>query len=117
MLKSKPYLYEIPLFYLLLILANRIFFSDIPGFIDIDPHPYWAGILIFSFRYGLPAASLSSIVSIVIYLTYAWKYYDHYLFQDISFYALPFYFVTIALIIGWLVRNYQRRFDVLLKEK
>ena len=68
MWKKYSYVYEIPLFYLGIIFINRVFAPEMPAFLDVVPHPYWLGVLLFSFRYGIVAGLISGILSAVLFL-------------------------------------------------
>ncbi|MDO8527783.1 MAG: hypothetical protein Q7T03_08870 [Deltaproteobacteria bacterium] len=100
MLKKYPYVYEIPLLYLLLYAINRILIPEYIGFVGIDPHPYWIGILLFGFRYGIIAGIATGLISAILYLSLSWFYIERYLFEDISFYMLPGFFILVGVLIG-----------------
>lgn len=116
-MKRLNYIYEIPIFYLLLHVINRLFAPTLPAFIGVEPHPYWLGIFLFGFRYGMGAGLFSGIVSSLIYLTFAWRYLDRYVFEDLSFYSLPVFFIVIGLLIGLGIRWYRNTISDLRSEK
>lgn len=64
---SRAWSYEVPLFYLGLFLLQRLAFPERPGFYDLNPSPYWLGILLFGLRYGLGAGLASGILSAALY--------------------------------------------------
>lgn len=115
--KIRPAFYEIPIFYALLLLINRQFLPDSPGFIEVEPHPYWLGILIFGFRYGIAAGLSAGVISSLLYFYFSWFYIERYLFYDASFYALPSWFIIIGTLIGIGVYKYQERISRLTQEK
>lgn len=64
---SKAWLHEVPLFYLGLFLLQRLAFPERPGYYDINPSPFWLGVLLFALRYGLRAGLGAGIVSAGLY--------------------------------------------------
>ena len=68
-MKQYSFAYEIPIFYIIMAYANKMVLPEVPGFYGIDPHPFWLGILIFGFRYGVLAGFLSGVMSAIMYLT------------------------------------------------
>lgn len=117
MLRRYPYLYEVPLFFLFLFGVNQFLLPQMPGFIGIDPHPYWIGILLFGFRYGVPAGLMAGVVSAALYLYSAWTFLERYLFEDVSFYLLPSFFVLVGVLVGVGVRRYRETLDRLTRDK
>ncbi len=116
-MKKHPYLYEIPVFFALLFGVNRFLLPQFPGFIGVDPHPYWIGILLFGFRYGVIAGLISGVLSALLYLYSAWVFLERYLFEDITFYILPSFFILVGVLVGVGVRRYQATLDRQTKEK
>lgn len=95
--------YEIPSFYLCLCAFNFLLAPENPGFVGVSPHPYWLGILLFAFRYGLFAGLVSGILSTTLYFAAIWFFGSRYVFQDeidLSFYILPSLFVVIGTTMG-----------------
>jgi GGDEF domain-containing protein len=105
-MKKYSILYEAPIFYLLLYGIQRIFFSDHPGFYGLSPHPYWAGILLFSFRYGFWAGFASGVVSAIFLLVPMWMFGERYLFEDSSFYIEPGLFVIVGVLTGFGIQSF-----------
>ncbi|MBI2083804.1 MAG: hypothetical protein HYT76_09620 [Deltaproteobacteria bacterium] len=99
-MKRYSYFFEIPIFYLILVLINLVFFPHLPGYIDVDPHPYWLGILLFGFRYGISASLSVGILSAILYCGFGFFYIERYLLEDDSFYLLPACFILLGLFIG-----------------
>jgi len=116
MSQKKSFFYEIPIFYLVLYGINWIFLPESPGFVDIDPHPYWLGILLFGIRYGLTAGVIAGVVAGFEYLYSAWFYLDRYVFEDLSFYTLPFSFVVFSFLVGYGAKYYQRQINWMKNE-
>lgn len=106
-----PAFFEIPLCYLCLALFNWRFLPDTPAFFGLDPHPYWIGVLLFSVRYGLAAGAAAGAVAAVCYLTIVWYTLEPYLFSDLTFYALPGWFLLIGTMIGAAVSHYRQQRD------
>ena len=88
---TKPFLFlgEIVVFYLLLAFLNWTFFPHLLGFLDVDPHPFWLGILLFGFRYGIAAGFSAGAVSSILYMLAAWAAGERYRFEELNFYILP----------------------------
>lgn len=116
-MKRYTFLYEIPIFYCFLIFFNKVFVSELPGFINISPHPYWLGVLAFGFYYGVLAGFISGFFAAALYLTMTWYYGEPYLFEDTTFYALPSLFMIIGTLIGAGVQRYRGMIYKLLKDK
>ena len=51
-----------------LVAVNSIFFPNRPGFVGVDPHPYWAVIVLVAARYGSPAGYVAGGLSALLYL-------------------------------------------------
>lgn len=105
-MKIPSYLYEIPVVFVFLLVLNYFRFPEHPGFIEINPHPYWLAILLFGFRYGTYAGATVGIMSAALYLGYIWVFGDKYLFGDFSFYILPSLFIIAGALIGIGVDRY-----------
>ena len=115
--KKISYLYEVPIFYLLLAVLNYLMFPLSPGYIGIEPHPYWSGILLFAFRYGMAAGFFSGVISLVLYFLSTWLLGERYLFQDLPFYFLPSCFVLVGILVGAGIERYRDRLTTLNKLK
>lgn len=94
------YAIEIVVFYAVMAAVNLLVFPSYPGFVGIDPHPYWLGVLLFGFRYGVAAGFGSGLISAALYLAMAWVGIERYLFEDVSFYVLPALFIIAGVITG-----------------
>ncbi len=92
-MKKIPFVLEIPIFYALFVALNYFFAPDSPAFFGLDPHPYWLGILLFAFRYGVGAGFLAGFFSAALYLAGVWHFAERYLFDDVTFYILPTFFI------------------------
>jgi GGDEF domain-containing protein len=104
---------EIVIFYAVLAVLNYFIFPNFPGFVGIDPHPYWIGVLLFGFRYGIWAGFLAGLLSAALYLGMAWFGIERYVFEDLSFYILPSLFVIVGTLVGVGVYQYRSRIDEL----
>lgn len=107
---------EILLFYAALVVVNYFLFPNFPGFVGIDPHPYWVGVLLFGFRYGVWAGFTAGFLSAVLYLGMAWVGIERYVFEDLSFYILPTLFMIIGTLVGVGVYQYRSRISELQKQ-
>lgn len=110
---NKSYLYEIPIFYVLLALINYNFFQDSPGFFRHTLNPLWIGIFIFVFRYGLWAAIFSGITSAVYYLAMIWFLGDRFYFEDTQFYFTPSSFIIVGTALGFGIYRFQKKITTL----
>ncbi len=97
---SLSYLYEIPLFYGLLFLAQRTFWPENPGFRDVNPSPFWLGLLLFGLRYGMFAGLLSGVASGALLALAARLAGEGYRLGDGEFWFLPGLFVILGACIG-----------------
>lgn len=102
-MKQRSVLYEIPVFYLLLLGLERGLFPERAAFYGVSPHPYWLGVLVFGLRYGLAAGVASGGVSALLYLGGMWVGGDRFHFEDADFYLLPGLFVLLGAVIGGVV--------------
>lgn len=116
-MKKFSYFFEAPLFYLLLYGINRVFLPDQPGFYGVSPHPYWAGVLLFSFRYGAGGGFTSGVVSAAALIAPMWFFGERYLFEDASFYVEPGTFVIVGALVGYGIQRYRDRIEDAAREK
>ncbi|MEK6544142.1 MAG: GAF domain-containing protein [Elusimicrobiota bacterium] len=112
-----PYIYEIPTLFLALYGANRFITPEAPAFVGIEPSPLWAPILLFSLRYGTLPGAISGIIAAAFYLAGTWLSFERYLFEDLSFYALPSLFIIIAAAIGRAAQGYRTRISHLRRQQ
>lgn len=122
MLKKYPALYEIPLLYLILYVINHYFFPELPAFLGMDPHPFWIGILLFGFRYGLISGLGAGLGAASFYVGINWFQGERYIFEDLTFYVLPSFFIIGGVLIGLGVERYQKKIrdqenEALLRQK
>lgn len=94
------YAIEIVVFYAVMAAVNWLIFPDYPGFVGVDPHPYWLGILLFGFRYGVLAGFGSGLISAGLYLGMSWVGVERYLFEDMAFYVMPSLFIIVGVAVG-----------------
>lgn len=116
-MKKHSYLYEIPIYYFLLYVFNDIFMPEDPGFSRLSPHPYWTGVLLFSFRYGTLPGFLSGVFSAVLYLALQFLFGERYRFDDFSFYAQPSLFIIVGTLSGAGIHRYRAIIQGLVKDK
>lgn len=116
--------YEIPLFYVLLAGINLFFAPHLPGFVGIAPHPFWFGILLFGFRYGIWAGFAAGLFSAFLYLLVVWFFLERYLFEELSFFILPISFILTGVLVGSIaarsrriITSLRQREAVLLRDK
>lgn len=108
---------EIAALYLLLCGFNILFFPEAPAFFGIEPHPYWIGILIFGFRYGVTAGVAAGLLSSLLYMGAVWFYLERYLFEEIAFYIQPALFLLVGTFMGAGVHRYRSDLADLREEK
>lgn len=115
-IKKMTSLYQIPLFYLVLEGVNRVFLPEIHGFVGLEPHPYWLGIILFGFHYGITWGLTAGFISAFSYLAHVWLYSEHYFFSDFSFYLLPSFFIIGGFISGFGVHHWRSLYQQTLQE-
>jgi GGDEF domain-containing protein len=98
--KRRSFLYEIPIFYLLLFALQRGLFPELFAFHQVNPNPCWLGILLFALRYGLAAGLLSGLASAAFYLAGFRLAGELFHFEDLDFYLQPGLFVVLGAGIG-----------------
>lgn len=108
---------EIAALYLLLCGFNLLFFPEAPAFFGIEPHPYWIGILIFGFRYGVAAGLAAGLLSTALYMGAVWFYLERYLFEELTFYIQPALFLLVGTFMGVGVHRYRSDVAALREEK
>lgn len=118
MIKKYPFLLEVPFFYLGLFALNQVFFHDRPGFVGVEPHPFWMGIILFSIRYGINVGFFTGLTSSVVYMASIWSSeVDRYLFEDMSFFVLPGLFIILGAMIGMGAGKRQKLINYLKQEQ
>lgn len=116
-MKKYQVVLEIFAFYLVLGLLNWFLFPDLLGFLDVDPHPFWLGILLFGFRYGVKAGLGAGCLSAFLYLLAIWAMGERYRFEEINFYLLPSFFVLFGLLVGVLTSRHRQAIHQFGQEK
>lgn len=106
---SRSYLYEVPAFYLVLFIVQRWLFPESPGFRDVNPSPFWLGLLLFGLRYGLAAGLLSGFVSAGLLALAARLGGEGYRLGDSDFWVLPGLLVIAGACIGGAADAYLHR--------
>lgn len=114
--KYRPLL-EVFSFFLLLVVFNWAFFPQRPGFLDVDPHPFWFAILLFGFRYGVVTGLTSGVLSTLFYLTAAWLSGEQYRFEELNFYLLPSFFIFVGVFVGVVTAKGRQEIEKLKREK
>ncbi len=115
MFKKYPVIYELPIFYLLLVGINFFLFPEIPSYSGIDPHPYWLGIFLFGFRYGISEGIVSGLLSASLYMMQIWYWGERYLFEDLTFFILPSAFVLGGTIAGVITERSRKKIRELIQ--
>lgn len=108
-MKIPAFVYEIPLFFAFLFAVNYFLFPLNLGFSDVEPHPFWIGVLIFAFRYGLLPGLFAGAIAAGGYLGLMWFFGEPYQFEDATFYFLPTCFVLVGILLGAGVDRYRDR--------
>lgn len=99
-LRRRTFLYEIPIFYLLLFVIQQTLFHDNFAFRLANPNPFWLGILLFGLRYGLTAGFLSGLASAVFYIVGFRLGGQAFRFEDADFFIQPGLFIVFGAAIG-----------------
>ncbi len=108
---------EVVVFYALMQGFNRVILPQFAGFLGINPHPYWLGILIFSISYGTYVGFLTGLVAASLYIFNTIVYLEKYLLEDPSYYVLPILFMLLGLILGEISRRFRRSIRTVNTEK
>src|SRR5207244_11158298 len=84
--RSRAWLYEIPVFFGLAFALQRAAFPERPGWRDVNPNPYWLGVLLFGLRYGLGAGALSGGAAAGLLVVAARQAGEGFRLEDADFY-------------------------------
>lgn len=115
-MKKYVVLYEVPLLYALVYAFNQVFYPDLPGFIGINPHPFWGVILLFALRYGTGAGFYSGVCGAALFFASTWFEGERFLFDDTTFFFEPFLFVIMGTLCGYTVQWYKSQIAFLTQE-
>ncbi|EKD41928.1 MAG: diguanylate cyclase with GAF sensor [uncultured bacterium] len=108
---------EIVVLYAALVFINHFFFPDLPVWIGVDPHPYWLGIFLFGYRYGLGAGFFAALLASGLYLGLSWYNIDHYLFEDTAFYVLPTLFIIVGVLTGLSSQRLNKKWHAVINQE
>ncbi|MFH1416556.1 MAG: hypothetical protein ABIH89_10785 [Elusimicrobiota bacterium] len=70
-MKKNSYVYEALIIYAVIIALNYLFSPADPGFLDVNPSPFWIPIMLISARYGFIPGLVTGLTGAFIYLFYA----------------------------------------------
>ncbi|MBI3552667.1 MAG: GAF domain-containing protein [Elusimicrobia bacterium] len=101
----KTWLYEVPVYSLLVLAAERSLSGAHPD-ISAGAWAYWLGVLLFSLRYGAAAGSFAGLSAAAFYLGGLWSAGERYRFEDVDFYALPVLFMVVGAAVGAVIDRY-----------
>lgn len=104
--RSRSFLYEIPIFFLLLFACQRGLFPGNFAFHEANPNPCWLGVLLFGLRYGLVAGFLSGLASAAFTIVGFWLGGEAFRFEDVDFYIVPGLFVVVGAAVGAAADNF-----------
>lgn len=107
-MRGRSYLYEIPVFYLLLSALQRSLFAENFSFHLSSPSPYWLGILLFGLRYGLFPGLLSGAASAGLYALGFKLAGEGYRLDDADFYLQPGLFIVFGALMGGVIDRYRQ---------
>lgn len=114
--QSRAWMYEVPVFYLALILLQRALRPDDPSFLSVNPSPLWLGLLLFGLRYGMGAGLASGLVAAGLHaLGVEWSG-ESFRFEDADFYAAPGLFVLVGAAVGAAADSFRHRIQTLLDD-
>jgi len=105
--RSLAWLYEVPVFYGLMFAMQRAAFPEHPGFRDINPNPYWLGVLIFGLRYGLGAGLFSGAASAGLLIFGTWSSGEGFRLEDNDFYFQPGLFILLGVALGFVADRWE----------
>jgi polysaccharide biosynthesis protein PelD len=97
---KRSWLYELPLFYLCLLVVQRAVFKDDPGFHASNPSPLWLGLLLFGLRYGIGAGLAAGGFSAALFVIGVRQAGEGYRLSDPDFYLLPGLFLSVGAALG-----------------
>ncbi|PCI38889.1 MAG: hypothetical protein COB53_04085 [Elusimicrobia bacterium] len=103
--RSRSWLYEMPLFYILLISLQRALLADDPMFLSVQPSPLWIGIWLFGLRYGLAAGLITGMTAAGLHCWGIQMIGDSYRFEDMDFYIRPGLFIVMGVALGIVADN------------
>ena len=107
-MRGRSYLYEIPVFYLLLSVVQRALFPENFSFHLSSPSPYWLGILLFGLRYGLFPGLLAGAASAGLYALGFKLAGEGYRLDDADFYLQPGLFIVFGAVMGGVIDRYRQ---------
>lgn len=110
---SRAWMYETPVFYLLLALVQRLAFPDHPGFIDVNPSPFWLGLLVFGLRYGLAPGLVAGVISSGLLALGYWQGGQSYRLEDTEFLVRAMLFIVVGAAVGGVASGFRHHLATL----
>jgi polysaccharide biosynthesis protein PelD len=99
--------------------VNFLWFGDRPGFIGVEPHPYWLVVLPIAARYGFPAGFQSGLLAAVFFLAMKKLAFSDFGFVDLALpetFGPPVLFVAVGVMVGEIREARKRRENSLDEE-
>lgn len=112
---SLSWLYEIPILFLFLWGLQRAAFPGSPGFKDIEPNPYWLGVLLFALRYGLFSGAVSGVVAAALSVMGIYQAGEGFRLEDADFYFQPGLYVIVGAALGGVADRHAHRVSALFR--
>jgi len=107
--RSRSWMLEMPVFFLILVVLQRALLPDDPGFRGVNPNPFWLGVIIFGTRYGIAAGLGSGFGASLLYALGTWQSGESYRFADLDFYFQPGLFAVVGAAIGFAADRFMHR--------
>lgn len=104
---SRAWWYEIPIFFGLMWAIQRSAFPELHGFKEVNPNPYWLGVLLFGLRYGLGAGVVSGAAAALLLVLGIRSAGQGYRLEDADFYLQPGLFVILGAALGFVADRWE----------
>ncbi len=108
--------FESLLGFALIAAVNFLWFGDNPGFIGVEPHPYWLVVLPIAARYGFAAGFQSGLLASFLFLAMNKLAFSDFGLADLAqseTFGLPVLFIAVGVIVGEIRETRKKREDLL----
>jgi|GEM_PF-3755496 hypothetical protein len=111
-IRTHAYVWETLILVLFFAAINLGAFPAQPGFLGIEPNPYWIVVLLMAGRYGFRAGLFSSLLCSATFCTIVATKLNLLTIRDLTLFAYaknPVLFITVGVIVGMLVQRLRDR--------
>lgn len=111
-IRSQAYVWETLVLILAFAAVNLGAFPAQPGFLGIEPNPYWVVVLLMAGRYGFRAGLFSSLLCAATFCTIVATKMDLLTVRDLTLFTYaknPVLFISVGIIVGMLVQRIKDR--------